>query len=138
MDWCKMPELESIVEMLKNSFEEVKHVVPERILYASFSRKKSKVAGQIGPIPRRFAIFLEGYDYILQIHKESWESYDENMRLYLVFHELLHIPQGGFDAESKSFRKTLDHDIKDFKMLIKQYGVDLEKVEKLGKTVKST
>lgn len=130
--WTPMPELKEIVEMLRESHpESLHHVLPERILYASFSKKTSKVKGKIGPIPERYAIFLQEYDYFLEVHRESWLAADEGKRLYIILHELYHIPLEGFNPESKLYKKTVPHDLEDFKDLVREYGVDLENAEKL-------
>ena len=67
--------------------------------------------------------------------KEYWDNADVGNKLALVFHELLHVPVGGFDPESKSFRKVVDHDIQDFSLLLQTYGVTYENVYKLADMV---
>ena len=138
MEWKEMPELKGLIKQLKKAFpEKLSHIDSERILFANFSRKKSKNAAKVGGIPKRFSIFLKDFVYFIEVHKESWEEFDEGMKFYVVFHELMHIPAKGFDIEERQFGKVLDHDLKDFKVLIKEYGVDQENTEKLLRHIKS-
>jgi predicted metallopeptidase len=134
--WVPMPNLKEVVEKIQAAFpDKFTHVNPDRILYAAFSRKSSKVKGRIGPIPARFSPFLQSCDYFLEVYHEGWQDADEATRLYIVLHELTHVPIEGFDKESKYYKKTLDHDLEDFRELVKQYGVDLEKADALVKLV---
>jgi predicted metallopeptidase len=139
MKYSKMPELQDIVVMLKNSEafkNKLEHVNAERIAYASFSQKNSKAKAKIGPIPKRFAFLLEDFDYFLEINQEHWLASTEGERLYIILHELCHIPPEGFDKESKHYKRTVTHDLQDFAELVKEYGVELENVEKLVELTK--
>jgi len=134
--WIPMPELKDLVDMLKVSHEEtLHHIQSDRILYASFSQKKSNVLGRIGPIPPRFTPFLKDYDYFLEIHKENWLEASEGKKLYIILHELYHIPVEGFNTESKQYKNIVKHDLEDFKDLVKEYGVDMEGADKLVEMV---
>ena len=62
-------------------------------------------------------------DYIIEISKDVWDKIDDVTRETVLLHELLHIllkmnKSGDLDT------KILDHDIKDFSLIIKKYGVD--------------
>ena len=134
--WAPMQELKPIVDKIVKTFpEKLAHIQSDRILFASFSRKSSKPLGRVGPIPARFSPFLQSCDYFLEVYKEGWEDADEGKRLYVILHELTHIPIEGFDKESKYYKKTVDHDKEDFVELIKKYGVELEKTDALVKLV---
>ena len=54
------------------------------------------------------------YYYILEVNGVVWESLHRTVRALLIFHELLHIPEGGCDPTSKAHRKTTPHDTQDF------------------------
>lgn len=137
MKWEAMPELQELVQKIKDSKkfkERLVHICPDKILYAMFSKKLKEgmnVEGKIVPVPDRFAIFLKDFAYVLEIHKESWHTLSEGQRLYVVIHELFHIPTEGFDKESKQYKKTVKHDLLDFKELIREFGVDREKADSL-------
>lgn len=138
MKWQLMDELKEVVDLLVKAFpDELGHIKSSKMLFANFSMKKSKVKGRIVPISPRYEIFLADSAYLLEVHKESWVNNDEGFRLYLVYHELKHIPLEGFDSESKQYKKTIEHDLQDFKKLVKDYGVDMEKVEKLVEQVRA-
>jgi predicted metallopeptidase len=131
------PELQGYVNRLKEAFpNEMKHINSDKILYSNFSKKSSKAAAKVGPIPARFASFFPQYDYFIEVHKEAWEVATESKRLYIILHELTHIPEEGFVNSSGEYRKLIDHDIQDFRHLVNVYGVELEKVEQLAQKVK--
>lgn len=139
MKYSKMPELKDIVQKLmasKTFKSQLEHVVPERILYAAFSSKSAKAAARIGRIPSRFAVFMDDFDYFLEVHIESWLQASEGKKYYIILHELTHIPVEGFNKESKYYKKVVDHDLEDFRDLVKEYGIDLENVDKLTDLVK--
>jgi predicted metallopeptidase len=134
--YSSMPELKKVAEALKAKFEELDHIKPDRILYLSFSKPKSSFKAKIGPIAKRFAHLFPSQEYFLEIHQEAWDAGPEGDRLYTMLHELLHIPEEGFVAESKSYRRVKKHDVQDFAALLQQYGILQENVDKLEKKVK--
>lgn len=135
--WEPVPELREIVALLKEKLpENVGYVNENRILYATYSTGKSRAAAKIGPIPAKYSIFLQDYDYMLEVHKQSWAQATEGERLYIILHELKHIPDEGFNKDSKDYKKLIRHDKEDFRDLIKLYGVDMEHVDKLVELVK--
>ena len=46
---------------------------------------------------------------------------------------MLHIPPEGFDENSKQYRKTVDHDVKDFSLILHQFGINWEDADKILK-----
>jgi predicted metallopeptidase len=139
MEFEEMPELKDVVDMLIKAFpEKLGHIKSHRMLYSTFSKKKSDTKGRIVSITPRYEIFLADACYILEIHKESWETTNEGKRLYVVLHELFHIPEGGFVEGDKQYKKLVKHSCEDFKELIREYGVDMESVDKLVEEVKKS
>ena len=137
VEYASFPEVKTVVKVLKDKFSaQLAHINPESILYLSFSKPKSAVKGRIGPVPKRFAHLFPDQDYFIEIHKESWLDSTEAERLYVILHELLHIPEEGFVNSSKEYRKTVKHDIQDFKALVKIYGIEGENLDKLAKAVR--
>jgi len=137
VEYASFPEVKTVVKVLKDKFSaQLAHINPESILYLSFSKPKSAVKGRIGPVPKRFAHLFPDQDYFIEIHKESWLNSTEAERLYVILHELLHIPEEGFVNSSKEYRKTVKHDIQDFKALVKIYGIEGENLDKLAKAVR--
>ena len=136
MKYEEMPDLKDVVDKLKEAFpEKLSHIQSDRILYLCFSKRSSETKGRIGPIRSKYSVFFKKHEYLLEIHKESWLAYDIPRRLYVVLHELCHIPEGGFDDQSKEYKKVIKHDIQDFRELVRTYGVDLENVEKLAEKI---
>lgn len=132
------PELKNVVDALMEKFpNELGHVKSQNIFYQMFSKKMSTILGKIGPVPSRFEKAMPQYDYFLEVHKESWDAADEAKRLYIIFHELLHIPEEGFVNSSKEFRKTKKHDIQDFSSLVSAYGINMEKRNLLKQKIES-
>ena len=66
---------------------------------------------------------FSGYQYIIQVSGQLWDALNDETRYLLVYHELLHI-----DIKYKKTGDVTyairDHDIKDFRSIIKKYGVD--------------
>lgn len=131
--WAKTNDIKPIVsELIEIYPEELSHIRPSRIGYVAFSRKKSKKQAFVAPIKPMVGLFAD-IDYILAIHIENWVVLDASEKYLLVFHELLHIPAGGFDESSKEYRKTLDHDIKDFSLILHKFGIEWEDADKILK-----
>ena len=123
------PQVMTYVVKLKQKFpRQLQHIIPERILYTSFSRKKSRALARIGCIPKRLSRFLQEYTYFMEVHEQSWNESNQGKKLYVVLHELNHIPQGGFINSNKQYKKLIRHDVQDFSSLIKKYGVNLQNV----------
>ena len=133
--WAKREDLKPIVmELVQNDdfAAELAHIRPSKIGYVAFSKKKSKKNAMMCPAKPMFGLFLS-IDYILAVHLECWIVLDEAQKRVLVLHELLHIPPNGFDEESKQYRKTVDHDIKDFAFVLQRFGIHWEQSDKIIK-----
>ena len=69
------------------------------------------------------------YCYILEVNHQFWDDLPDAVKHLLIYHELLHIPEGGCDSSSKTYKKTLPHDTKDFtKVLSMASGVEEEQL----------
>jgi hypothetical protein len=60
--------------------------------------------------------FLTGYDLIVLINKDVWDSLSQNSKEALVFHELYHIQVSDGKVSLKK------HDIEEFVKVIERYG----------------
>ena len=137
MIYQKKPELIEYVRKLKETYpENLGHIEEDKIMYLSFSKKKSQALAYVGPVPKRYSFYLSDMVYFIEVYEENWAVSDEAKKFYIVFHELLHIPAGGFIPDGKSYRKTVKHDIQDFQQLLAAYGVCGEKLDLLEKQVK--
>ena len=68
--------------------------------------------------------FFSKYDYIIEMSKEVWEAIDDKVRYILMYHELLHIHIEN-DEKTQEVKFLLkDHDVKDFHIIIKRFGID--------------
>lgn len=62
-------------------------------------------------------------DYVIELSKDVWEKIDQKTKEIVMLHELLHILLKT-NSNGDLNTKILDHDIKDFSLIIKKYGVD--------------
>jgi len=131
--WAKQDDIKPIVsELIELYPEHLSHIRPSRIGYVAFSRKKSKKQAFVAPVKPMFGLFAN-IDYILAVHIENWVLKTVSEKYLLIFHELLHVPPEGFDENSKQYRKTVDHDVKDFSLILHQFGIDWEDADKILK-----
>jgi len=130
-EWTKCDFLKNYVQSLKQLYKsDLSHIQPDNLLYVGFSKKRSSCIANIRPVKDMWSLF-HNETYILAIHLESWESISEQERMYVVFHELLHIPEFGFDKGDKDYKKLLKHDIQDFSVLLERFGVNKENVHQI-------
>jgi predicted metallopeptidase len=131
--WSKQEDVKPIVsELIQLYPEHLAHIRPSRIGYVAFSKKKSKKLAFVAPVRPMFSLFTN-VDYILATHIENWVTSTVSEKYLLIFHELLHIPPEGFDENSKHYRKTLDHDVKDFSLILQRFGINWEDADKIFK-----
>jgi hypothetical protein len=62
-------------------------------------------------------------DFLIEFSEEIWGSLDDKTRYILMYHELRHVLVKLGKEEKQTFG-ILDHDIKDFYDIIKEFGVD--------------
>lgn len=65
---------------------------------------------------------MEDYIYLLEVIDTKYTELSMAQRSLLIFHELLHIAEGGCDFESKNCGKLRDHEIQDFPEIIAASG----------------
>jgi len=122
-------EIKKYVVKIKAMFSyELGHIEPDMIEYLFFSKKNSKVKARMVVVKGRLTAYLKTKPYILEIHKESWQDMLEPIRCYVIKHELLHIDEMGFIKGDGGYKKLIKHDLEDFKSLVRESGVDMEKV----------
>jgi len=131
--WAIREDIKPIVmELIQNDkfAAELAHIKPTKIGYVAFSKRTSKKMANMNAVKPMFGLFLN-IDYVLAVHLETWLVLDDSQKLVLIFHELLHIPSNGFNEESKQYRKTVDHDVKDFALVVQNFGIHWEKSDKI-------
>lgn len=106
------------------------HVKTHRIFLCSFQNPSGRFTAQIRRNAYPWALTNNQYDYCITFWATRFDSYRKSKKLYVVLHELLHIPEGGFEKGNKHhYRKLVNHNIEDFSMLRQVYGLDLRKVK---------
>lgn len=68
---------------------------------------------------------------MIVIHKETWEEKEESWQALLLYHEFYHI----LWSEEKARFSLLRHDIQDFAVILKQFGVEWENSDKFLETL---
>ena len=105
-----------------------------KIVYLFNVSEKASCAGQIQS-PGGTWKFLSNYNYVLWVHKPTWNTLNENQRKALVYHELCHISHTAKKDGSVKF-KLKKHDLEEFLDVVKSFGFwtpvlkELEKIKK--------
>jgi len=127
----KSEEVEEIGKDIINTLPIDENIKRTKIAYLFLLREKSRFKGQIQR-PGGAWQFLSDYDFVMLIHKPTWDTLNENQRKALVYHELLHITH----TESKDGKitwKLRRHDIEEFLDVVKEFGNWSEELETLSK-----
>ena len=109
------------------------HVKTKRIALVGFTSATSKVAARIYPNRKPFSLLIPDYDYLISVWSTRYDNEEEYFRVFLMLHELTHIPQDGHEEGARGYRKTVCHDIEDFRFLREAYGLNLHNVKDVMK-----
>jgi len=93
----------------------------DKVLFIRSTGRKSKTKyASVFVVRFPFSMLdnLDQYLYVLEVHGEKWDELPAPQRHMLVFHEMLHIPAGGFDPDSKEYKKTVPHDLMEFTKVV--------------------
>lgn len=127
-EWTKEPQIIEYVRFLKANYpSELGHIQPDNIIYVGFSKKRSSAQAWIQPIKGVTTLF-RNEAYVLAVWIENWEIRSEAERSYIIMHELLHIPEYGFQEGTKEYKKLAKHDLEDWKILVDKFGAYKEKI----------
>lgn len=106
------------------------HVRTKRVLLCSFMSRKSGHIARISRNRSPWALALPEYDYAIEFWEPRFKISKLAYQMFVVVHELFHIPQGGFDQNNPlQYRKLIKHDLEDFVFLRQMYGLQLESVD---------
>jgi hypothetical protein len=106
-------------------------VHPAKIEYVSIEPNISKsVAAKCVKTGKELKFFT-GFDYIIEVSLELWNSLDTETRRILLEHELRHILVLQNDKTGDWNFKLRKHDIMDFGKIVSEHGVDWIKKIKL-------
>ena len=82
--------------------------------------KKNKVLAKIKPIKgsEKFIMLDNNIPirYVIEVYYSDWREWDERLKQWILFHELLHIHH--------EIGKTIKHDSEDFKIILDKVGVN--------------
>lgn len=133
--WKIREDYRPLLRRIKKLFPTVLgHVNTKRVLLVGFENPSSSFLAQIRRNSHPWAISLPDYDYVVTFWSTRFDTKPKSMKLFVVLHELLHIPEGGFDRKNKKrYRKLRKHDIEDFSELRHAYGIRLQKVKDIYK-----
>lgn len=101
-----------------------------KIVYLFNVGEKSDCAGKIQS-PGGTWKFLSNYDYVLWVHKHTWNDLSEKQRKALVYHELCHISHTAKKDGSVEF-KLKKHDLEEFLDVVKNFGYWTPVLEELN------
>jgi predicted metallopeptidase len=124
------PMVDKVIDLFPNL---VGHVDPERIFLCSFGGLDSKAVARIYKALPPWSVADDRFDYALAVWSPVFDVYPQAKRLYIILHEIVHIPTCGHLRGSKQFRTLAEHDIQDFKVLRDAYGLHLENVKDIFK-----
>lgn len=105
------------------------HVRTKRVALVGFTAATSRVAGRIYPNRKPYSLLLPDYDYLISIWSTRYDNAEEHFRIFLMLHEAVHIPPDGHEEGAPGYRKTVCHDIEDFKFLREAYGLHLDNMK---------
>ncbi len=119
--WIKNYQLRPIAEKLVRKFEELKHIVPTRILFL-----ENIVWTPSGPVPKKNWVarigkasqWLQdtwGYGYVLEIKQYYMEQMSKEQLIATIYHELRHIDIDGL---------IKPHDIEDWDNMVATLGTN--------------
>jgi len=120
MEYTDAPEVEEIAKEIIDTLPLIEGINGAKIKYLFVHKKHSEYAGKIQK-PGGVWRFLSDYDYVVLVHKASWDSFNERQRKALIYHELLHITYKT-DKNGKKHWKIRKHDIEEFMDVIREFG----------------
>lgn len=133
--WEIREDYRPLLKKIKKLFPTVlEHVRTKKILLVGFQNPSSRYVAQIRRNAYPWSLTSPNYDYVITFHSTRFDEYRTHKKLYVVLHELLHIPVGGFEKDNKhTYRKLKHHDVEDFSELIDVYGFRLERAKDIYK-----
>jgi predicted metallopeptidase len=122
------PYLEQAVELFPTLLG---HVRRSRIFLAGFIARRSSFLAKIRSNKTPWSLLHPDYDYAIEFWDPTFEKSPEDVKVYVMVHELFHIPDGGFKKKGPEYRKLKKHDVEEFQTLVAVYGLNLEKVHRI-------
>lgn len=107
-----------LIDKYTQNFDE--NITWSKIAYIFNLREKCSYYGQI-QLPGNAWEFLFDYNFVMIIHKEAWNNFDDNQKQALVFHELKHVASK-LDKDGNILWRLYKHDIEEFLDVVKIFG----------------
>lgn len=121
-DFVVSDELRELAEKVIK--DEVLEISPAKVEYLLVYPNISKtLAGRCMKAGRELK-FFSGFDYIIEMSGELWDSLDDTVRYVLMQHELMHISPIMDDKSGEWKFELRPHDVEDFSKIIKKHGID--------------
>jgi predicted metallopeptidase len=110
------------------------HVRVKRVFLCGFMNPSSAHIARIHANRPPWSLAMPDYDYAIQFWSTRFDVEAKAYKYFVVLHELMHVPRGGFDRSNPfEYRKCIDHDVEDFRTLLKSYGIYMEDVKDILK-----
>ena len=129
-------EVEEIAKDLIDKYAQIfdENITEAKIAYVFNLRKKASYWGQI-QLPGGAWEFMLDCNFVMVIHKESWNTLNDNQKQALVFHELKHVAHKE-DKDGNILWRLCKHDIEEFLDVVALFGDWTESLEELKKLLR--
>ena len=123
-DFIRDPDVEQIGRQLIVAWGSILgHIDPDKILWVRdigpVNPRSPRKAGSCTRIRPPYTLLDPNVYYIIAVYPTAkWDNMENKKRAALIMHELLHIPEEFGEGA------LVDHDIKDFKLLVDTFGSD--------------
>lgn len=105
-------------------------IFPARVRYVKTSPHISKTIAARCNKASNFVTFFGECDFVIEVSGDLWDALSEDLQKILLYHELLHIFCVQNEKTGEWNFSLRDHDINEFKEIIREYGIDwLDKVK---------
>jgi len=105
------------------------HVKTKRIALAGLYARRSGHMARIHGNRKPWSLLIKHYDYIIEFWSTRFDDKPFSYRMFVMLHELVHIPPDGQIKGSPGYRRCMKHDVNDFGFLREAYGIQLENVK---------
>lgn len=109
------------------------HVKIKRVALVGMYAKRSGFIARIYPSRRPWNLFDREHDYLIAFWSSRFDEKPLHYKIFVMLHELCHVPGDGFVKGSHGWRKTIHHDKEEFGFLMETYGIRLENVKDVMK-----
>jgi len=121
-EYVKSPDVENLAEeVIKDKLIQIGNArIKYLLVYPTISKT---TAGRCTRASNLLKVFGE-CDYVIELSGEFWDKITEEQRMILLWHELLHVLAITNDKSGEWEYRIRRHDINEFYIIVKKYGVD--------------